>query len=388
MRAVKGIGSRTSDGDAAPDDAGSVADGAEPASAALPNVEPATVPAPVTIDPQRLQALLAQERAMRERQAAALVGGLSAELVHDPGLSNWVDLIGQPLVHHAAADPQFFHNDRHPLRSIIDQLGHLQQFFTRPADELTEKLRRQVDELLGPLGRGEPDDKTIGQAAAGIDALTRTQSNDYQRNVERVIEGSEGRDRVRRARLVVANEIDHRYAGRRVPALLPELLDVGWRAVLELAWLNAETGRGEFQRQLALLDSLVEHLGGAAFAPGKGERDRRRLAQRIAEQLETTAVDPFRRDAVETRLRNELNGPVDTVPMLQMPTQRQLEKPALEERPENISESTWRDAIDRCRGLRLGDHVTLESSDSKVTRVAWMRANREMYTWSITVVFA
>lgn len=375
MRVMHGVGGTK---DAVSDVDDSVSVDANPASES--NIEPATVPAPVTIDSQRLQTLLAQERALRERQAVELVGGLSAEIADDSEFSAWVDLIGQPLIHEAASDPKFFHNNDHPLRTIIDQLGHLQQFFTRPADELTEQLQHQVDELLDPLSRGEPDDATIDTVAAGIGALTRSQSEEYRRNVERVVESSEGRDRVRRARLIVASEIDRRYAGRRVPALLPELLDVGWRSVLELAWLNAETGRGEYQRHLVLLDSLVALLGGTAFAPRKGELDRTRLVRRITEQLETTAVDPFRRDAVETRLRTELNGTVDKVAMLQMPTQQQTERTALDERPEDIGERAWRDAVDRCRGLRLGDRVTLEQVSNKVTRVAWMRANRESFT--------
>ena len=344
----------------------------------------ATAPAAasVAIDPQRLQKLLDEERELRQRQATELVGGLAAEIAGDRGLDTWVERIGGAMIAEASVDPSFFQNDSHPLRSIIDRLGHLQHFFAGPDDETTRELRGQIDSLLEPLADGEVDSHTLGAVAAEIDALTRVQSTDYQRNVERVIEGSEGRDRVRRARALVAKELDRRYAGHRVPEVLPDLLDVGWRAGLELAWLNAESGRGEYQRQLALLDRLVDLLGGESYAHGKDEDDKTTIAKRIDEQLATTAVDPYRRGAVVARIHAELNGPAVDIHLIPMPGQGHGEIRAKDDRPEHIAERDWRQAIETCRALRLGDSVesTGDTHASNVLRIAWMRADRESFT--------
>ncbi|MCB1791444.1 MAG: DUF1631 family protein [Gammaproteobacteria bacterium] len=385
MRRVKNIGRQNvsnfpSSGAVAADAVAALATEPTPTGVAHPIDLPT-----VAIDPKRLQALLDSERQLRESQASELVDGLSAEMAGDPGLKAWIDVIGSSFVGEAAANPGFFQNDRHPLRAIVDELGHLQQFLAHSPDDLTRQLRREVDSLLAPLRDGEFDAKTADAVAGEVGALARRRSAEYQRNVERVIEASDGRDRVRRARTLVAKEIDRRYAGRLVPEVASELLNVGWRAGLELAWLNAETGRGDYQRQLSLLDSIVDLLGGEAYAPGRGERDKLRLVKAIGEQLATTAVDPYRRGAVESRLRVEFNARPEDVPKLRMPVRFKAEKRAADSRPEQIGESAWRSALERCRALHLGDWVEFkdvkDTSEIQVAlRVAWIRADREWFT--------
>ena len=83
----------------------------------------------------------------------------------------------------------------------------------------------------------------------------------------------------------------------------------GWRAVLELAAINAVDGDDKFIVHLGLLDSIVSGLGGEAFEREPREPDAKRLLSRVEKELATVAFDPFRRNAVESRLRAELTGP-------------------------------------------------------------------------------
>ena len=221
-----------------------------------------------SIDPVLLENLLAREREQRETLAHELMTMVADTPDMTDSMASWLQQLNKPLVQEAVADQQFFQNKQHPLREIVDALGHLQMFRANPdPDPADDPLRQQVSTLLESISAGDADAQLLRSVADAVAELTDEQSRRYQRNVERLAEANEGRDRVRHARMAVVDAINSRYAGRQVPEVIPELLDVGWRAVLELAWLNSTDGEGHFADRLALLDNLVAALGGEAFAP-------------------------------------------------------------------------------------------------------------------------
>ena len=339
----------------------------------------------VAVDARALEMLVTRDREMRETQAREMLDHLSTVVDGGQGMQNWLQMIDGPLIAEAVANPTFFQSADHPLHSIVDALGQLQLFRATPeTSPEADDLRRQVDALLAPLVEGNADPDTLRSIAAEVSDLTREHSEQYQRNVERVVEASEGRDRVRRARAAVAKEVERRYAGRPVPAVVPELIEVGWRAVLELAWLNSPTRPQAFPQQLALLDAVVAYLGGEAFEEGVSRPDRSELAARISKELETTAIDPFRRTAVETRLRDELLGPAaNEVRLLEMPMLDVDDTAGGDiDRPEEIAESAWKEVLATCATIRLGDRIQFVDAGGgeRVLRVAWIREDRELYT--------
>lgn len=337
----------------------------------------------VAVDAHALELLVARDRQLRESQARELLGNLSRSVESNQAMGEWLQMIDTSLVAEAVDDPTFFQSTGNPLHAIVDALGHLQLFRPTPersADE--DKLRRQISELLAPLTQGNADAQLLGDVAENMESLTREQSELYQRNVERVVEASEGRDRVRRAREAVTEELDKRYAGRQVPAVVPELVDVGWRSVLELAWLNSVSHPNSYAQQFDLLDDVVAHLGGQAVNTEAAVADRSRLLARICTELETAAFDPFRRTAVETRLRDELLG-AGQVELVEMPALGDASETTGEpERPEQIPEPAWRQALATCAGLRLGDRIRfIDSTDGdRFLRVAWIRSDRAVFT--------
>ncbi len=338
----------------------------------------------VTIDKQLLARLLEREQAQR----GALAHDLIAEVAELPSMAGsaaeWLELLEEPLTCEAKRDPGFFQNPDQPLRKIVDALGHLQMFRPRsdivPADD---PLRQQVSDLLQPLASGVTDTATLKAIAAALDTLNGRQSRNYQRNVTRVAAAAEGRDRIRRTRRAVLNDINQRYAGRDVPTILPELLDVGWRAVLELAALKGEGTQDAYVELLKLLDDLVAALGGQAFEDRSDRLDGVQLYDRIEQELATVAFDPFRRNKVEHGLRNALTGSESSdVPLIKMPAMNDIRSKA---DPSVLSvdmPSAARDTLDaRCAAIRVGDGLTvLDSPDGpQELRVAWIRDDRSSF---------
>ena len=340
--------------------------------------------AAVAVDPQLLSQLLAREEKQRQELAQELVTFVSDAPNMTDSLAAWMQLLGGPLAREAASDQTFFQNKQHPLREIVDGLGHLQMFRPSPdPNPADDPLRRRVSEILQPISSGQADESELRAAAEAIGRLTGHHSRLYQRNVERVVEASEGKDRVRRARQAVASEIRRRYAGRKVPEVVPELLDAGWRAVLELAAINAADGDENLTGHLGLLDSIVSTLGGEAFEREPREPDASRLFERVEKELMTVVFDPFRRNAVESRLRAELIGPARaSVSLVVMPLpDEQPARSASATPPEGISTNAWKRSLEHCAAVNVGDRIRLlDSKDGdQGLRVAWIRSDREIF---------
>jgi len=338
----------------------------------------------VAVDSAVLERLVAHDREMRKTQAHEMLDNLAAATDGGQGMQGWLKMLNGPLVSEAATDPEFFQGKTHPLHNIFDALGQLQLFRASPeTDAKEDELRRQVDALLEPLSEGEVNTDVLRSVAADVSDLAHKQSEFYQRNVKRVIEASEGRDRLRQARHAVTQELERRYLGHSVPVVVAELIDIGWRKVLELAWLSSPDKSQEFERQLAILDAIIAHLGGEAFDTEAVRPAPPELLAHVSRELETTAIDPFRRSAVETRLQNELLGPaLIDVRLAPMPKLGDDSDTVVADRPRKIPEAAWKEALAACATLRLGDRLRFVDTDSgeSSARVAWIREDRELYT--------
>jgi len=338
----------------------------------------------ITIDQELLGRLAENQRYQREMQAKALMSHVTALPNMTESLAGWLTLLRAPLVQQAVDDTGFFRNPQHPLREIVDALGHLQMFRatpdTRPRDD---PLRAQVSEILKPISEGQNDHQTLRSIAASVSELTLQESRVYQRSVERVVEACKGEERLRQARRAVVDEINQRYAGRRVPAVLPQLLEAGWRNALELSALNDGDDDSIFQAKLALTDVLVARLGGDTFDGSTGEIDAAGLKEQICDELTQVAFDPFSRNAVEMRLHKELDGehdaPIELVQMDPLPAEPDL--PDDSSPPEGVGQAAWQRLLAHCDAISPGDRLRFLNGHEQPQelRVAWIRPDHRLY---------
>jgi diguanylate cyclase (GGDEF)-like protein len=300
-------------------------------------------------------------------------------------LAGWLQQLQAPLAREVVTDENFFLNHEHPLREIIDGLGHLQMF--RPqtgAAAENDPLHRAVTQLLRQLSEGEPDPARYREVADKVGVLVSAESRKYQRNVERVVAANVGRDRVRRARLAVAEELDRRYAGKQVPELVPELLESGWRAVLELALLRGGAESEDYVQRLALLDALIALLGGEPWLEASRDTDPAQLYQELRTELGNASFDPVRRNEIETRIATALKDPAAAAQQLvSMPSLLEAEQaPAVPNAPQGITDEGWERLVEQAYELAVGDLVRLQDQQKgqQDLRVAWVRDDRQLYS--------
>lgn len=337
---------------------------------------PVTVSAGVAVEPgiQAQRQALAQELMQHITEASGASGSLA----------DWLQHLQEPLLHEATSNQGFFHDTGNPLRSLIDHLGHLQMF--RPHAEPPgnkDPVQRTVAELLHKASR-QTDEAGYVKVADQIGRLVDNESLKYQRNVERVVAADIGRDRIRRARQQVVAELNRRYADRQVPPIVPDLLDAGWRAVLELTLLRSGGDGVELSRRFDLLDALVALLGGEAYAKHSPAASPREVLERFHQELASGSFDPLRRRQIETRLRADLldhkGARHDLVRMARLDAEDDAAGGSTP--PEGIAAEAWERLQDRAAAFAVGDRVWLLDAPEgqQELRIAWIRDDRQRYS--------
>ncbi len=355
---------------------------APPAAAPLPG---AADPGVETGSPGPAVNAPAGYQAQRQAFAEELLGFVTQELGGADSLAGWLDQLQQPLAREALADESFFLNPAHPLRAILDRLGHLQALRGLGAgDPGDDALNRAVASWLQPLLSGVPNHAQYQAVAEGIEQLVDQESRKYQRNVERVVAASVGRERMRRIRNEVVDELNRRYADQLVPQIVPDMLTQGYQALLELAQLRADADTAEFRQRLDLLDAIVALLGGQAYAADSAKVSADEVLAQLHEELAATSFDPLRRHQIESRFRAELQDPAGAAERLVRMARLRCDggETASLVPPEGISEQAWQRVLSRVDELAVGDRVQLRDAPPgrQDLRVAWIRDDRQLYT--------
>ena len=197
---------------------------------------------------------------LNEDQQGALdvVDRFFRSVIESPKLSSYAqDRMRQlevPVLKVVMRDPAFFEDQASPVRGVMNRLAQLGV----KGGRLNPVVQRRVDELVQRIATEfEQDTGVFEQTLGELDTLIERQNLVYRRNVERVTAAAEGAQKVSESKAAVAEALDNKFSGRKVPKALVSLLDGGWRDLLSLTWIRQGPDSQLWQDYLAVLDSLL-----------------------------------------------------------------------------------------------------------------------------------
>ncbi len=316
----------------------------------------------------------------RAEFAGQLLEYLTAHYSASAETAPLLEAVQVPLVRAILTDPGFFRTKDHPALRLVDQLEHLGSFITDEQESPAQMhIRSSVDQLLARLHQSDGDEQTLHEVAHALSELTTAQSRDYQFNVERLVATCTGQDRLQLSRIRVRKELDQRYGGRQVPAVAVQLLDVGWRSLLELVCLRDGDAAPRYRQYLSLLDNLVRRLGGEPHESQASPIKADELVTAFEEGLSSTSFDPLRRTQVLERMRSGLLG-LDSetarasLELVTFDTASEESETTQDSAKKDIPERAWRRALEKVESLDVGDRVnfTNENGGTLPLRVAWV----------------
>lgn len=159
-----------------------------------------------------------------------------------------------PLARLSLREPRFFAQPDHPAHQLLNKISVLASADNSQNRNLLGKVSSIVDQVAESYNE---DPVVFDEAQANLDALLAQQDRVYDRNVERVISGLEGQERLIRAQRRVERMLDARLDRSDSPKPIVDLLEGGWRSALVQLALREGEDSVAWQEEAALLDSLL-----------------------------------------------------------------------------------------------------------------------------------
>lgn len=213
------------------------------------------------------------------------------DLVPSSDVEALVKRLERPLLKLALQDARFPSTPDHPARQVLNLI---EQYAVAADDRgrfFDAKLQRFLYLLVDRVcSRADEDPGIFEMVRDSLDKVLQPILQIRRTRVARLQEASEGRERIRMARVRVNAALEARLAGREVPGMLLRLLDAGWRQHLVLLEMREGMQGEAWETGLAVLDRLLSWLGPDA-AGARTVDETRSLLGSIERTLLTVNVD-------------------------------------------------------------------------------------------------
>lgn len=270
-----------------------------------------------------------------------------------------------PVLKVVMRDPAFFDDKGSPVRGVMNRLAQLGV----KGGRLNPVVQRRIDELIQRIATEfEQDTGVFEQTVQELDGLIDRQNLVYRRNVERVTAAAEGAQKVADSKTAVADVLNHKLAGRKIPKAVLSLLDGGWRDLLSLTWIRQGAESQIWQDYLAVVDSLLAFSEDRDSAVNLPE-----LLRIIQDGLASISSNHMPSSQIRDELKQFLVRSPENLPeMVEVPRVQPVKdhKQSLSER-EQRSLQRW---INRAQRLRTGDWLRDQErpDEPQYIRLVWV----------------
>jgi diguanylate cyclase (GGDEF)-like protein len=245
---------------------------------------------------------------------------------------------------------------------------------------IDREVGSRVDELLNRVvSEFDDNPKVFSEVVDELNPLVDKQTRAYRGNVERTVRASEGQQKLARARRAVLDVMKERISGKRVPDLILDLMNPGWRNLLVHTHLRKGADSHDWQDQVALIDQLWGQLDGSIEPDADEHVDPDTLLKRVVAGLNSISFDPSKRTPLIMNLSSALVG--DTTGKKSVVSYSLVEpsgvaaalgldgllpdsEPDIETEDEQIH-SSWTKAVQRARRIQVGEWLAATDQQSR-----------------------
>lgn len=310
----------------------------------------------------------------RQREDTHLVSEVFEALGQETGLAPTLKPLVQrlllPVLEATLIEPAAISDSAHPVRATLDRLLRLCDFCEPPNKALETCLEDLVERIVDGY---QGDVSAFISCDTELDELLSMQQRAYQRSAQRVMQLHRGRDILENAQREVAAALAELY-GERVPKLLLEWLDAGWRELLVNELIRSGEEKYSWRADLALTSLLARRLQEDPGSLADTDQVARvyevdHLLQILRRRMDAFGSGFFQHAQVLTRLRRQMLGeePVEFV----APPPPPPPAPAL---PAELQR--WRERLD---ALQQGDW--LQGSDGQALQLIWRSPQLDHYVF-------
>jgi diguanylate cyclase (GGDEF)-like protein len=160
-----------------------------------------------------------------------------------------------PFLRLLLVDDEFLTEESHPARQMLNRMAHLGVRGSANLAAHEQEIEQEVDLILGGFDR---DINVFSDSLEKLDKMASRQQSIYLRNIKRVTESCEGKQKLQGARREVSRALERRIGGKRIPKAVLSLVDAGWRPLLAQALLRHGRESKEWHRYLGVIDQMLK----------------------------------------------------------------------------------------------------------------------------------
>ncbi len=198
-----------------------------------------------------------------------------------------------PLLKVALLDKSFFSHSGHPARCLLNEIAAAAMGWSPRDDYRRDSLYLRIEQVVQRLLNEFVDDAAIfSQLLAEFAAFTAEERQRSELLEQHTRMTEEGRVRTEAARLRVADVLNRRLMGMRLPPAIVQFAHQAWSQVLLLACLKHGEQSVQWQTGLRTLDEL---LWSVSLGDGREQllEPLPGLLKSLREGLTSAAFDPF-----------------------------------------------------------------------------------------------
>lgn len=204
-----------------------------------------------------------------------IVAMLFDSILDDPAIpAPMKGLIGRlqiPVLKVAILDKTFFARKFHPARQLLNGLADAALGAAEDVDE-RDPLYVKIDALVHRiLDEFDDDVRVFKEAAAELEAFRASEQREAEARVEQTLDEMQAQERLRFAREVAGEQVMRHLADATVPVIVREFLDIYWKSLLQLAYIEGGEEGEDWVQGLATMDDLMWSLSAKQEA---AERER------------------------------------------------------------------------------------------------------------------
>jgi len=208
-----------------------------------------------------------------------------------------------PLLRVALRDKDFFTQQRHPARQMLNAVAESGAFWLGDAESdpgTVEKMQMLVDRVVGEFNGDVNIFDTLLQDLGGH---LQTMARKAEVSERRHVDAARGKEKLALARLRASEEISERLKGQKVPRFVKTLLTEAWADVLALSLLRQGEDSAAFKQQLGVAEQLIDAArADKGAAKPRAAADVEALRQEIEHSLSQVGYHAEDAQAIASRL--------------------------------------------------------------------------------------
>jgi len=234
---------------------------------------------------------------------------VNAETYESPSMTEVMGKIQIPLVKLAFTDNQFLDSKDHPAKRILNLLDRISVTTGKNGNISDPETQNTIKKIVRLFSYDtEQTQESYKEIVNDLKEIVIPIEKRKLQNIQRVQENCEAGTRILQSKRQVENLVNARIANKKVPRLVVELLDAGWKHLIILGFIKNGSDNGLGHTAIQVIDALLNLLGTEAETNQSTNNQGQQLIDYIEFFLPSVGVDVQKRAQIMRELTACLVG--------------------------------------------------------------------------------